>query len=139
MSSDTFVEAEGVMHDYLNSLTGTLVGAGKPLRKGVVLRLLRSPGEATCAVVSRIGGYEDEGEARIDNARMSFMVYGPTKQAAANAAVALMNALRGLVGVQQVVGAARILTTDEFSGPTYTPDEGVERYLVDCTVLMQLV
>lgn len=141
MTLAAFVDAESVVRAWLNSRTGTLVGVGNPLPLGVHLRALRSPDRGAYAIMERIGGFDDRGDAPIDTARLSFQVYASTKEAAAIAATALANELRtGLDGTQRTVvvdGATRrILGVDSITGPSFYPDGDEARYVVDALILV---
>lgn len=141
MTLAAFVDAEAVIRAWINTRTVTLVGQGNPLPYGCHLNRLRSPQAGAYAVLERIGGFDDPGDAPIDTARVSFQVYASTKQAAAVAATALANELRtGLDGSQQALavdGATRrLLTVDAITGPSFYPDGDEDRYVVDALVLL---
>lgn len=132
-----FVDAEGLARAYLNGLTATLVGAGKPLPLGVHLNRLRSPMAGPYAILTRIGGFDDPGEANFDNARISCQVYASTKAAAAAAAVAVANAFRYLDGAPQIVaGFGTLRAATGITGPLYAPDADEDRYIVDATLIL---
>lgn len=132
-----FVDAEGLVRAYLNTLTGTLVGVGKPLPLGVHLNRLRSPQAGPYGLLTRVGGYDDPGEGNLDFARLSVAVYASTKQAAATAAVAVANTFRALDGAPvAVAGFGVIGATQSISGPLYQPDADEDRYIVDVVIAL---
>jgi hypothetical protein len=127
-----FVDAEAVMRDWVKTQTA-LIGTGNPLAGGAWLTPPRSTNTAH-AVLSRVGGGEDVGGLPLDEARISASIWGPTKEAAAKAAVAYANALRSLDGHKVTIGGVQITAADGITGPLYTPDNGLPRYLVDATI-----
>lgn len=136
-----FVDAEAVVRAWINSRTTTLVGQGKPLPLGCHLQLLRSPMSGAYAVLERIGGFDDDGEAPIDHARVSFQVRASTKQAAAAAATAVANELRtyldGTPWPVVVDGATRYVRgVESITGPSFYPDGDEDRYIVDALILV---
>lgn len=134
-----FVDAEQVVRTWVNAQTTSLVGKGKPLESGAWLSAPRSP-NATHVVLSRIGGGDDAGGLAIDEARVSGSIYGATREAAAKAATAYANALRALEGTKIVVSVGgsnvTMLVADSITGPLYSPDNKLARYVVDATVLL---
>ena len=128
----TFVDAEAAVRDWINSLTATLVGAGRPLAQGAHLKRLRSAAGTCYALLSVVGGTTGLApEAPHHRARISASIYGPTKEAAATAAVAYANTVAGLRGAPQPMGAASCLCAADVTGPLYVIDIDEPRYLVD--------
>lgn len=131
------VDAEGVLRDWLNTLTSTLVGVGRPLTGGVFLdQPTRSPGKGTWAVITRIGGTDAWNEAQADNARITCSIFSISKLAALNGARAYANTIRGLAAAPQLVDGVRIMTVDNVAGPTWIPNpaKALPQYLVDADV-----
>jgi hypothetical protein len=132
----TFVDAEGVWKDYVNSLTASLVGQGKPLSLGAHLKPLRSPASGSYVrLLLLTGSPELTAENPVGRARISGTIYGGTKEAAALAATAYANVLVSLNGVRTPMGSAVCLTTDAIQGPQAIDDQDTNknqyRYLVD--------
>jgi hypothetical protein len=129
----TVLDAEGAVRDWVNSLTGTLSGAGRPLELGAHLRRLRSPFRGSYLLLSRVGGGPDPGEeVNLDRARVSGSVYGVTKQTAAAAAVAYANTLAAASVTPGVaITGGRLMVVTDITGPTYLIDGDEERYIVD--------
>lgn len=132
------VDAEAAVRAWINSRTADLVGVGHPLQLGAHLNRPRSPGRGAYAWLSRVGGTPGlTAETPVDLARISAAIYAPTKESAANAAVAYANALHALhVGAgRTVMGDAVCVAVDSISGPLWVDDsEGNHeqyRYLVD--------
>ncbi len=132
----TFADAEGAVKAWVNSLTD-LVGKGKPLAKGAHLSAdpLHGARNVCYALLNQVGGSTALGAENPDQrARISARVYGPSKEAAALAAVGYANALVALAtGAAVAVSAALIVTVDPdtIAGPLWAPDFGEPRYLVD--------
>jgi hypothetical protein len=130
------VDAEGVLVSWLNSLTSTLVGNTRPFMT-FVFEQQRSPGRGTYGVVTRLAGVDAWAvEAPADMARMSCSIFSTTKKAAAAAALAYANTLRGLSTVQPIIGTTRIRLADNLSGPLWIPNVAkvAPQYLVDADV-----
>lgn len=135
-----FVDVEAVLRAWLNSRSA-LVGPGNPLPLGCHLNRLRSPDRGAYALLERLGGFDDPGEAPIDHARVSIQVYASTKQAAAVAATAVANELRtyldGTPRAVTVDGATRYLRgVESITGPSNYPDGDEDRYVVDALILV---
>ncbi len=131
-----FTDAEGLLRTWLASLSD-LVGAGQPLEAGAHLTRLRSPYTQCWALLSAVGGddqwFADAGSHR---ARISASVYGPTRRAAANAAVAYANALRRIPAAKPSVAGVRLDSVDNIAGPIYIPDGEDHRYLLDADLYL---
>ncbi len=131
MAAPAFVDAEHAVHDWINSLTATLVGAGMPLPLGCHYRRLRSPAQGPYMVLERVAGTDDPSEYPADQPILSGHVYAGTKEAAARAAVAYANTLRTLSGRPQPMTGALCIVADQINGPHWIPDGDEPRYLVD--------
>ena len=132
----SFVDAEGLVADWVNRQT-SLVGEGRPLPKGAHLTSRLTGALSACyARLMQVGGGRALGAENPDQvARISAEIYGPTKEAAAEAAAAYADALvTKLVGKPWSNRAGTILFIDDDSlaGPVWAPDIDEPRYLVDC-------
>jgi hypothetical protein len=117
---------------WINSLTGSLVGQGRPLVKGASVNQLRGAATACYAWLSQVGGSDAFGAENPDQrARVSAQVYGPTKESAANAAAGLADAISNLSGDPALLPGALVLVADAITGPLWAPDGDEPRYLVD--------
>jgi hypothetical protein len=132
------VDAEGVLRNWLNSLTSSLVGNAQPFVGGFHLKQPSSPYRGAHAVLARLGGTDAWNEARADNARITCSIFAPTKQVAATAAIAYANILRTISTIQPTAAGVRLRAVDNITGPIYIPSaqtEGrAEQYLVDADV-----
>lgn len=141
----TYVDAEGVVKNWVNAQTFDLVGEGHPLPKGALLNRLQGAAPAAYVALSLVGGTPDMGAEDPDHrARISGSVYGRTKEAASTAAVAYANKVAGLAltgsPLVTVQGAlVRLLTADSIVGPLWLPDLDEPRYVVDADFYLQLV
>ncbi|MFD6565391.1 hypothetical protein [Micromonospora profundi] len=135
-----FVDAERAAADWINSLTGSLVGVGNPLAKGAFLHEMRGAASACYALLSVIGGSPTISPENPDHrARISASIYGTTKEAATTAALAYANALLTLDGRPQPMTGAVCLVVDpdSISGPLWSPDRGGPRLIVDADFYFQ--
>lgn len=133
----SFIDSEGVLKEWVNSLSGPggLVGEGNPLALGAHLRRLRSPFRGAYALLSVVGTPVPLVEERATaQARISASIYGVTKENAGRAAVAYANALTTVPVLKPVALGAQIHTVDAITGPVYLGDIDEERYLVDADV-----
>ena len=129
-----FVDAEGVIKDWFNSLSG-IVGSGNVVALGAHLHRLRSPFRGSYVLLSVVGTPIALTEERSTaQARVSASVYGVTKESATAAALAYANALADLGVKHPTVGTVQILTADAITGPVYIPDIDEERYIVDADI-----
>lgn len=132
----TFVDAEGLVADWVNRQSD-LVGEGNPLPKGAHLTDRLTGALSACyALLMQVDAGRALGAENADQlARISAQIYGPTKEAAAGAAVAYADALvTRLAGKPWSSTAGTILFVDDdsLSGPSWSPDFDEPRYLVDC-------
>lgn len=135
-----FVDAEAAVASYINGLTTTLVGEGKPLAKGAHLHELRGAAKVCYALLSVVGGNPTLGAENPDHrARVSAAVYGPTKEAATAAAVAYANALIALNGTSVAMTGATglVVDPDSISGPLWSPDGALPRLVIDADVYLR--
>lgn len=132
-----FVDAEAAARALINSMT-ELVGAGHPLEKGALLEPLRTDVKAY-ALVQLVGGAAAlSAENPDDQASVSFLVHGRTKEAAALAATALANELEALSGARRAAGSsAACLVADNVTRPLWSPDSAGPRYLVGADLFFQ--
>jgi hypothetical protein len=138
----TFVDAVGALKDWINGLTATLVGAGKPLPMGAHLHELRGGATACYALLSVIGSGTANGAENPDHrARISASVYGPTMESATLAAVGYAEALLALDGRPTAMTGATCLVcdVDSITGPLWSPDRVGPRLLVDADFLLRAV
>lgn len=140
MAARTFVDALGVMRQWINSRTTTLVGQGHPLQLGAHLKKLSGGEPATYAFLEeQLSTRSVDAPENMDMmAVLSAQVYGGTREAATNAAVALAEELSTeLEGRSQTVGAALVMVTDDVQGPSWFPDGDIPRLLVNWTVRLR--
>lgn len=146
------IDAEGALRAWINSLTTTLVGTGKPLALGMWLgdgpretSRPRGPYRGAYGVLARVGGGPRmTDESPWDWPRISASIYGVTRLQAHTAAVAYANTLAGLDGApvavawtpsDQVGRVATLLVCQDLTGPLWAPDGDEPRYLVDAVIV----
>lgn len=137
-----FFDVEGILRTWVNTLTGSLVGAGNPLVLGAHLHRLRSPARGCYAILTSVGTpVSIDAESTIGAARISASIFSATsRENAATAAIAYANALQTLRFTRPVVGAVRLLAVDAITGPLYILDPtDEEHYLVDADVFCSSV
>lgn len=123
-----YVVAVTAVRAWVNSLTGTLVGSGRPLAHGAHRHHLRSPGQGAYALLSRVGGTQELiAEDGVDRARISASIYAGTDEAAEIAAVAYANAVAALRGAPAAMGAATCLVADNIAGPFLVDNHDSDR------------
>lgn len=135
-----FVDAEAALASYINSLTASLVGEGKPLTKGAHLHELRGAATVCYALLSVISGGATLGAENPDHrARISAQIYGPNKESATLAAVGYANALADLDGrpVAMTGATCLVVDPDSISGPLWSPDRILPRLLVDADLYLR--
>lgn len=130
-----FTDAEQAAREWAMDHSG-LVGAGLPLTNGAHLGQISGPAHGTWAEITRVGGRTDP-SGNLDQPRLSWSVYGPTRAAATGAAIALANALRGIAAHPVDTPAGRILGAYNTS-VLYSPDGNHARALVECELLVGL-
>lgn len=137
MSAQTYVNALGAVVAWING-RGGLVGPGNPLPKGAHFKHLRGAAVACYALLEEMlisGQSEDSPENPDQVAVIAAQVYGGTREAATNAAVALCRELEaGLSGVPSVVGDVVLRAADDIQGPAWAPDGVTPRLLVQFSV-----
>lgn len=133
------VAAETAVRDWTNSLTGTLVGTGKPLANGAYLISQRSPASGSYVIVARQAGSEPAPVAEgtvFDRATILAEFRAGTHQAAELAAAAWASAVEALTGRPVPMGDdVTCLCSDNLSGPHFiepAPDRG-EQYAFQVT------
>lgn len=124
-----YVDAKGVVTAWLNSLTTTLVGPGKPLPLGAQFSRMRSPGAGAYIVLSSVGG--DGRQVAGARARLSASIWALTIQDADAAAAAYANALLQLTVGNVAMPGATCLTVGDITGPVEVPDSDEAHRLVD--------
>lgn len=134
MTARTYVDAVGVMADWINGRTATLVGAGMPLQFGAHTKKVSGGQPVVYAYLEEqfSGRSDDSPESPDMLAFISAQIYGGTRKAATDGAVALAEELSSeLEGRQVVVTGAVILTTDDIQGPQWLPDGDLPRLLLN--------
>lgn len=132
----TFVDAEGAVKEWVNSVPG-LTGQGNPLSLGAHLKLLRSPASGSYIhLLLLTGSPELTAENPVGRARIAGVIYGGTKEAASKGAVAYANKLTTLNGARTPMGANAVcLVADNITGPQAIDDQSTDknqyRYQVD--------
>lgn len=140
MTARTYVDALGVMKEWINSRTGVLVGPGAPLQMGAHLKLIGGGQPVTYAYLEEQVSTRsaDSPESPDMMAALSAQVFGGTREAATTAAVALAEELSTqLSGSPAAVEGATIQAVDDIQGPTWLPDGDLPRLLVNWTVRLQ--
>lgn len=124
-----YVDAKGVVRAWINSLTTTLVGTGKPLPLGAHMRRLRSPDAGAYLVLTSVGG--DNRFVAGSRARLSASIWGITVEDADTAAAAYANALLQLTVGNVPMPGAICLTVGDITGPLEVTDSDEAHRLVD--------
>jgi hypothetical protein len=136
MVARTYVDALGAMRAWINSRTATLVGEGMPLQGGAHLKYLQGSTPITYAYLEELTSVRsaDSPESPDMMAMLSAQVFGGTREAATTAAVALAEEISTqLCGCQAAVPGAVIFVSDDITGPSWFPDGGLPRLLVQWT------
>jgi hypothetical protein len=126
MPGAVFYDALGLVKDWVNAQTATLVGAGKPMPGGAFLRPQTSRTGGPFAVLSLVGGGEGTLSAEHPGqaARISAVVYGSTLEAVSLAAAAYANAIAKMRGVPPgQAGVGLLLFAANITGPLQVPDQ----------------
>jgi hypothetical protein len=137
MTAQTYADSLGAVRTWINSRTATLVGTGNPLQAGAHLKHLEGSTPVTYAYLEELPAFrsDDSPENPDMMATLSAQVYGGTREAATNAAVALAEEISTqLAGRPASVTGALIFVSDDIQGPTWAPDQEVPRLLVQFTV-----
>ena len=135
------------MRAWINARAG-LTGKGNPLSRGAFLagHQPRSPADGAYALVFRMPGVRNDVVAEDSNpsiARLQFMVYAGTIEAAETAVVALSEAFNDLNGLPEPCGSTgvMVLVTDNLSDPGYVPMPGSggeqHAFQVSCDVMLR--
>lgn len=138
MTARTYVDAVGVMAAWINGRTATLVGAGHPLQLGAHLKRLGGGQPVVYALLEEQFSIRSEDSAESPDmlAALSAQIYGGTREAATNGAVALAEELSTELEGRQIampaVGAL-ILAVDDIQGPQWFPDGDLPRLLLNWT------
>jgi hypothetical protein len=140
VTAQTYTDAVGAVKAWIDSRP-TLVGLGNPLQKGAATKVLTTP--ACFAYLEETTTFQGGGPENPDMlAGIGAQVYGPTREAATLAAVALAEELSAfaLAGRSAVVTLhdgtqAQLLVADDITGPSWFPDEDdTPRLLVQFSV-----
>lgn len=134
----TYVDAVGALRAWINAQTTGLVGAGNPLQLGAHMRHVQGAAPAVYVLLEELPARQS-GDAAEDPdmlAVVSCQVYGGTREAATNGAVALANAIAGLSGMPAVVTGAKLWASDDVQGPYWSPDGDLSRLILQATVRM---
>lgn len=119
------VAAQSAIRAWVNA--SSIVGDGNPLSGGAYLREQRSPADGAYAVLMRqsegVTSVVAEQDGSMGVARMQFVVYAGTEDAAENAATALRSLIETLTGAPQPCGTTgvKILVSDNWVGPLQIP------------------
>lgn len=138
-----FFDAEAVLRDWLITLALEVDSLpGKPV-KVILEQPGAKPPSLSNAFIALAAGIGDDRFAA-EGAQLQTVngqVWGPTRKAAADAAIAYAEALRSLQGGNVLVAGtssrpAALLGLDFVTAPLWAPDRSVARYLVDATVIL---
>lgn len=143
----TYVDGAGVIEAWVNSLTSTLVGEGRPLQLGVSFRRHEGAARVPYGYLIDLTGTTWGGAENPDfSCRLSLQVYGPTRASASGGAVAYAEALVPLtLCVPVLVPSAgpagqsvKIAWSANIDGPQWLPDIDEPRYVVDADFGFQI-
>lgn len=139
--SGTYVDAVGLMAEWINKREQTLVGPGNPLQMGAHLQRIGGGEAATYAYLEEQVSFrsDDSPESPDMLAVLSAQIYGGTRLAATRAAVALAEELSSVLDGRptNTVGGV-VLVADDIQGPSWFPDETEHpRLLLGWTVRMR--
>jgi hypothetical protein len=134
----TYLDAGGAVKEWVNTVSG-LTGASNPIPLGASLKQREGAANAAYGYIVELpattwGGAEHQSLS----ARIELQIYGPTKEAAATAAVAYCEALMTLVHGQRAIlpeSGATLVGADNVEGPQWFPDNEEPRYIVDADFL----
>jgi hypothetical protein len=132
-----FTDAEQAVCVWLNDAATGVSGTGNALTNGCHQTVRGgSPGSGTFAVVTRLSSTDHDGGMPVDAPRLSFTVYGPSKERVAGAALALCAALRNLSGRPYTApGVGRLMAASRVA-LGYVPDGPRPRYVVDADLTL---
>lgn len=136
MVAQTYTDALAAMRFWINSRPG-LVGSGMPLGEGAHLKHLKGVAPVTYAYLEEQVSTRSTDSAENPDmmAALSAQVYGGTREAATNAAVALAEEISTqLCGCAVLVPGATMFVADDIQGPSWFPDGAVPRLLLSWTV-----
>lgn len=142
MSARTYVNSLGVMREWINSRTGTLVGAGNPLQLGAHLKKILGGQPSAYAFLEEQFSTRslDAGENPDMMAALSAQIYGGTREAATTAAIALAEELStAFDGTPVLTPDALIMAVDEIQGPAWFPAGDMPRLMLNWTTRMRPV
>lgn len=137
MMARTFTDAAGAMVEWINGRTATLVGVGNPLQLGAYLKKLGGGEPAVYAFIEeQFSTRTTTGPENFDMlAVLSAQVYGGTRKAATDGAIALAEEISSeMEGREVTVGATILQVADDVTGPAWVPDGDKPRLLVNFTV-----
>lgn len=140
MQVSTYVDAVGALAAWINSRTGTLVGAGRPLQKGAHFKHLGGAAPAVYVLVEALPSRPSDGNAEDPDmlAQLSLQVCGGNMESATIAATALANELiTELNGRPRVAAGATLQVADDMQGPYWSPVGDLPRLIITATVRMQ--
>lgn len=140
MTARTYVDAMGAMRAWISG-RATLSGPGMPLWLGAHLQKLPANEPHSYAFLEEQFSVRspDSGENPDLMASLSAQVYGHTRKAATDAALALAEELSTELQGREVVvalaeGSAILYAVDDITGPSWAPDGDRPRLLVSWTV-----
>lgn len=125
------IAAEQAVREWVSARP--IVGEGRPLAMGAYLRRQRSPDTGAYTVLSR----QSEGVTRVvaedggvSVARIQFLVFAGTEEAAENAAAALRSEVEKLTGCPERCGdtSTWVLAADNLTGPMFIDNPAAEQY-----------
>lgn len=142
---DVFVDAEGIVGDWVNTLAG-LVGSGNPLAGGAKHKHRRATPYSGAYLLLKAGQADDNYMTGMAARHILFgEVWGTSQKQACDAAVAYANALRQLEAGNTpmptaLAPVAVCVGVDNISGPRWAPTAAADaRYLVDATFVLYAV
>lgn len=131
----TYANALEVAKVWINGRAG-LVGLGNPLRLGAHLKKLGGGEPSTYAYLEENLSLRSADAAENPDmlAALTAQVYGGTREAATNAAIALAEEVNRLEGAAEQVAGALLMVADDIQGPAWLPDGEKPRLLVNFTL-----
>jgi hypothetical protein len=134
----TYLDAAGAVREWINDVTG-LAGSNLPLGIGAVLKQREGAASVPYVFLVELGASVWAGaEHSSMRARLSHQVYGPTRESAADGAVALAEAVEILARGTRVAlpsAGVTLVGADTVDGPQWFPDGEEPRYVLDCDYL----